>query len=128
MAVLGHGYISRHVLEFHSFELILGSSCVEVIWEKLLLKIVQNLQGNTCARGSLLRKLQDAWKFSEILMNFQKKKTNILLKAIATVNQNSGKPRRVLIPFMWYGRPKKICPNNISSTFLRNSFSTFITF
>ena len=41
---------------------------------------------------------------------------------------STSKPWHVLITFDWYGHPKKIHQNNISSTFLRSSFSTFSTF
>ena len=65
MTVLGCDYLSQHVLEFHSFGLMLmlGSSHPEV---KVALKIFENSQENTCAGAFFLRKLQNARKFSEI--------------------------------------------------------------
>ena len=38
MAVLGCGYLSKHVLDLYSFELMLASSCPEVFCKKVILK------------------------------------------------------------------------------------------
>ena len=101
MTVLGCGYLLQHVLEFHSFGLmlILESSHPEV---KVALKILENSQENTCAGAFFLRKLQNARKYfpgqffcrtsanshlSAFLISWLLRKDNIL-KTTTTVNQN----------------------------------------
>ena len=75
----------------------------------------------------------DWWVDSKLCSSrYSKRELNISLSnifpQIGSRETGTGKPRHVLVPFDRYWHPKKICPNNISSTFLRSSFSTFSTF